>query len=158
MGALKAWWAQASARDQMVLVIGCGFLVMYVLFMGVLKPVYEMRSKEETKNDALRKSLENVRVLAAQVAVQRKSGSGARSSSLEKIVQQSVGTNRLQVSSMNAAGKSGLRLRFEEAPFENILRWLYEMEISHNLIIKDLSIAAAAGSGMVTVNLRLQQE
>ncbi len=159
METLKAWWIQAPARDQMALIVGAGFLALYLLFMGVLKPVYDMREKEEIKNRALRDSLENVRVLAAQVMARGQSNDkNSRRRSLENIVQQSVSTNGLQVASMNAAGKNGLRLRFEEAPFEKVLQWLYEMEINNNLKIKDLSVAAASNSGMVSVNLRLQQD
>lgn len=158
MEAVKAWWAQAPARDQMSVIIGGSFVGIYILFMLVLKPVYGMRAQEEMKLNSLKGSLENVRNLAAQVVEQNQSDGNERSSPLERIVQQSVSANGLKVGTMNAAGKTGVRLRFDEAPFENVLKWLYEMEVTNNLLIKDLSVAAASNSGRVSVNLRLHQE
>lgn len=158
MNEFKEWWAQASSRDQLFLVIGLGFVGLYIMFMLVLKPVQEMREKENVKNNALRSSLETVRGLSAQVAAQNQGGpKNSKGSKLETIVQQTVSANGLQVASMNASGKTGVRLRFDEARFENVLKWLYEMEITHNLQIKDLSVARASRSGTVTVNLRLHQ-
>ena len=60
MDALKEWWGQASVRDQLSLLVGGGFVVLYILFMMVLKPVTEMRDKEEMKNRALVSNLEEV--------------------------------------------------------------------------------------------------
>lgn len=159
MDAFKEWWSQAPARDQLALIIGGALVALYILFMVVLKPVQEMREKEEIKINALQNSLENVRLLAARVAAQNQSSSDtAERASLESIVQSSLSSNGLQVTSMNASGDDGVRLRFEEAPFENMLKWLYEMEVSQNLRIRDLSISAGSNSGAVAVNLRLHQE
>ncbi|MFL0803585.1 MAG: type II secretion system protein M [Agarilytica sp.] len=158
MDALKEWWSQASSRDQLALVIGGGFLSLYLLFMVVLSPVQNMREKEETKNNALRNSLENVRSLAAQVMAQKATGGKENSrGSIENIVQQSVAAKGLQVASMAASGKDGVRLRFDEANFEKVLQWLFEMEVTHNFRIKDLSVASASNPGMVTINLRIHK-
>ncbi len=159
MDALKEWWSQASMRDQLSLVIGGGFVVLYILFMMVLKPVSEMRDKEEIKNRALLNNLEEVRVLAAQVvAKNQRGGQKSDSRSLESIVQSSTATHSLQPASINPSGDNGVRLRFEEANFENVLKWLYEMEVSQSLRIKDISITPASNPGAVTVNMRLHQE
>ncbi|MFL0800884.1 MAG: type II secretion system protein M [Agarilytica sp.] len=158
MDALKEWWSQASSRDQLALVIGGGFLSLYILFMAVLSPVQNMRAKEETKNNALRNSLENVRGLAAQVMAQKTTGSQENSrGSIENIVQQSVSAKGLQVASMAASGKDGVRLRFDEANFEKVLQWLFEMEVTHNFRIKDLSVAPGANPGTVSMNLRIHK-
>ena len=159
MDAFKEWWSQAPARDQLALLICAGFLVVYFLFMVLLKPVQEMRDKELATNKSLRTSLENVRDLASQVVAQKSGGSRSpRARSLENIVQQSVSVHGIQVSSMNASGKTGVRLRFEETPFDKVLKWLHEMEVAQRLKIKDLSVANGSTPGLVTVNLRLHQE
>ena len=159
MDALKEWWSQASVRDQLFLLAGGGFVALYILFMVVLKPVSEMREKEEIKNRALLNNLEEVRSLAAQVVVKNQKGGGKKKSrSVENIVQTSVTKHKLQVASMNASGDNGVRLRFEEANFENVLKWLHEMEVSQSLRIKDISITPASNPGAVTVNMRLHQE
>lgn len=159
MDDIKEWWAQAPAKDQLALVICAGFIVVYILFMVVLKPVDDLRKKQAVTNNALRGSLENVRELAAQVVANKNSGqTSQRGNSLENIVQQTVSANNLRVASMNSSGKNGVRLRFEEARFENVLKWMYEMEVSQNVKIKDLSVSSASNPGMVTINLRMHQD
>lgn len=159
MNAFKEWWSVASARDQLALIFGGAGVALYILFVVVLKPVQNLRHSEEVKNTALRSSLENVRTLAAKVAAKNQAAATTgEKSSLEKIVQQTVVVNGLQVASMNASGPTGVRLRFDDVIFENMLKWLYEMEITHQLQIKDLSVAAGSRPGTVTVNLRLHQD
>lgn len=158
MDALKEWWAQASSRDQLFLVFGGGAVGLYILFMVVLAPVQDMRAKQEIKNNALRGSLENVRGLAAQVMAQKSSGGNTnKRGSIENTVQQTVSANGLQVSSMSASGKDGVRLRFDEARFENVLKWLYEMEVKQNFRVKDLSVSSGSNPGLVSVNLRIHK-
>ncbi len=158
MDAFKEWWAQASSRDQIALIFGGGALALYILIMVVLVPVQNMREQEETKNNALRNSLENVRGLAAQVMALKNPGAEkGNSSTLEKTVQQSFSAKGLQVASMSASGDNGVRLRFDDVPFEKILEWLYDMEITHNFRVKDLSVTSAANPGLVSVNLRIHK-
>lgn len=159
MNAFKEWWSVAPARDQLALIFCALAVALYILFVVVLRPVQNLRSSEEIKNAALRNSLENVRTLAAKVVAKNQvSATTSEKSSLEKIVQQTVAVNGLQVASMNASGATGVRLRFDDVNFEKILQWLYEMEVNHQLQIKDLSVAAGSRPGTVTVNLRLHQD
>lgn len=158
MDAFNEWWAQASSRDQLALIFGGGALGLYILIMVVLVPIQDMRVKEETKNNALRNSLENVRGLAAQVMAQKNPGAQkGNAGSLEKTVQQSFSAKGLQVASMSASGDDGVRLRFDNVPFEKIVEWLYEVEITHNFRVKDLSVTSAANPGLVSVNLRIHK-
>lgn len=159
MDAFKEWWSQATSRDQLALVVGGAFLVVYILLMGVLKPIHEMRVKEEKKNNSMQNSLENVRSLAAKVMALNSGGdlNAGKRSNMEGVVQRSASENSLQISSMSASGKDGLRLRFDEAPFEKVLKWLYDVETKHQFRIKDLSVAAGSGAGVVSVNLRIHQ-
>lgn len=158
MNAFKQWWDQASSRDQMMLILGAAFLVIYLLFMAVLGPVQGMRDDELKRNTAQRASLERVKELAAKVMEQNAASSGQQQkSSIESIVQRSVGTSSLTLSSMNASGSNGVRVRFDDAPFEKVLKWLHEMEIAQGLHIRDLSISPSKTPGMVTVTLRMEE-
>lgn len=158
MNAFKQWWDQASSRDQIMLMAGAVFLLVYLLFVAVLGPVKDMRDKEVVRNTAQRASLERVKELAAKVMEQNAAASsGAQQSSIESIVQRSFGPNNLQVSSMDSSGNNGLRLRFDEVPFDSALKWLHEMEVTQGLQIQDLAISPTNNPGMVSVNLRMQQ-
>lgn len=159
MEAFKEWWAQASSRDQISLVVCAGFVALYILYFTALKPAQEMYRSEQQKNVTMLAALERVRDLAAQVVALEGSGedSGQRDS-IEKVVQQTVSTYSLQVSSMGASGREGVRLRFDNASFEKVLQWLYDIELTHGLQIKDLNVSAASNQGAVNVNLLLHPQ
>ena len=160
MNALKEWWEQASSRDQLSLVICGACIALYLLFVGVYKPVQIMRDTPVSQNEAQLASLARVRSLAAQVIQQKKSGkaNNKKSTNIESLVQRSLAPNNLSVSSMSAVGNSGVRIRFDEARFENLLNWLYEMEVRNGLLIKDISVSGSSTPGTVTANLRLLKE
>ena len=158
MNQFKQWWYQASSRDQLMLIAGAVFIVVYLLFVAVLGPVKEMRDTEVLRNTAQRASLERVKELAAKVMEQNSANAGGQQqSSIESIVQRSLGPNNMQVSSMDSSGNNGLRLRFDEVPFDNALKWLHEMEVTQGLQIQDLAVSPTNNPGMVSVNLRMQQ-
>lgn len=158
MKAFNDWWGQASSRDQMMLLVGGVFVVVYLLFVAVLGPVHDMRDAEVRKNTALRGSLERVKELAAKVMEKNAANAGQqRASSIESVVQRSLGPSQLTVSAMNAEGSNGVRLRFDDAAFDRVLKWLHEMEVNNGLKIKDLNVNPTNTPGLVNVNLRMEQ-
>lgn len=159
MNGLKEWWNQAPSRDQLALVLCGACVALYLLFVAVYQPIKGVRDEQLKFNKAQLRSLERVRMLAGEYANQSKSNRKAnKRASIENIVQRSLAPNNLQVSSMDASGRNGVRVRFENANFENFLTWLNEMETAQSLRVKDLSVAAGSESGTVSVNLRLHQD
>ncbi|PCK08146.1 MAG: general secretion pathway protein GspM [Alteromonadaceae bacterium] len=160
MNALKEWWEQASSKDQLYLVAGGGCLALYLLFVGVLQPIQDKRDKQMVRLQAQQDSLERVRVMAAQYQANKESSNTANTSggNVENIVQRSLSPAGLSASSMDASGGSGVRLRFNDAPFDKVLDWLYDMEVSQGLQVRDLNVANGEGTGTVSVNIRLHQE
>ena len=157
MNDIKEWWDQASSKDQLYIVI-CGFcLALYILYMGVFKPVKNMRDSQVRQNQSQMASLERVKELAAQWENRSKTNTG-RGPSLDRVVQGSLSKNALRASAMDASGKTGVRVRLDNAKFENVLAWMYDMEVTQGLRVKDLSVAAGANSGTVTINLRLHKD
>ncbi len=159
MDKIKDWWDQASSRDQLYIVV-CGLaLVLYILFIGVYRPVKGMRDAQLEQNKSALASLERVKEMAAQVKEKDSSGDKNRQGpSLDRSVQVSLSKNGLRASSVDANGNNGLRIRVEDAPFDNMLAWLYDLEITQGLRMKDISVAAGSSVGTVSVNLRLLKD
>jgi type II secretory pathway component PulM len=41
-------------------------------------------------------------------------------------------------------------------PFDNVLRWLGELELKHKLTLKDVSVTPGKSTGLVNVSARIQ--
>jgi len=159
MNEIKAWWDQASSRDQMAVAI-CGVLVaIYILYAAILKPVVNMRDSQVLKNTAQQQALERVRSMAATwVAHQGSANQSGQQGSIVEMVDGSLRKHELKMSGMQPSGNSDVRLRLEQVPFDNLLAWLYDMEITQRVQVKDISVATGASDGLVSVNLRLHRE
>lgn len=155
---VKDWWNQASTRDQLMILI-CGVVVVvYLMYLLILSPVKNMAEQQSVKKEAQKAALGRVKLLAAQVKASKKSDNGQRGGrSIESIVESSISQNSLRVSGFDASGKSGIRVRFELVKFDNLLGWLYELEVTQGLRIKDLSIASGSEPGTVSANILIQR-
>ncbi|WP_018414626.1 type II secretion system protein M [Teredinibacter turnerae] len=159
MNELKEWWNKASTRDQLSLAIGGGILLLYLCYMVLLKPVTEMRDNQLRRNMAQAEALERVRELAATWI--NREGNGENSSngrSLVDLVNSSLQQNSLRMTGMQPSGANDVRLRLEQVPFDNLLAWLYDIEVSQRLQVKDISVATGSNEGLVSVNIRLHRE
>jgi len=159
MNDIKEWWNQASSRDQMALVI-CGMLLaLYLLYIALLKPVMDMRDTQLVKNAAQQQALERVRNYAAiwvnQGEVKK---NAANNGTIVELVDSSLRKNNLKLSGMQPSGSNDVRIRLEQVPFDNLLAWLYEIEVVQRMQIKDISVANGASAGLVSVNMRLHRD
>ncbi|WP_185234670.1 type II secretion system protein GspM [Teredinibacter franksiae] len=159
MNEIKEWWNQASSRDQMALVICGGLLGFYVLYIVLLKPVTGMRDTQLQKNIAQQQALERVRDYAAIYTSQGSSKeSSASNGSIVEIVDSSLRQNNLKLSGMQPSGANDVRIRLEQIPFDNLLAWLYEIEVRQRIQVKDISVATGSATGLVSANLRLHRD
>ena len=158
MDNLKEWWAQASSRDQLyILVLGVAVIV-YLLYMLMYKPVQGMRDEQLERNVSQRASLERVKALAAELKDQSVSGNRATASSIESVVQPTTRKYNLRINSQSSGGVNSLRMRFDNARFEDLMAWLYEIEIQKGIKIIDATITKSEAAGIVSANLRLKKD
>lgn len=159
MNAFKEWWEQNSSRDQLALLGLAICVVLFILYMGILKPMQEKRVSQLRNNQSALTSLKNVREMATLWTNRgAQSGGSANRGSIVEVVDTSLRAHNLRLSGMQPSGLNDVRLRIDQARFDSLLTWLHEMEVSHGLQIKDLSVATAGEPGIVSVNMRLHRE
>lgn len=158
MNAFKTWLAQASSREQLTLGLGAIALVIYLLFVGVLDPLRQDLDQQLHRNQASQEALQRMRIMAANW-INRDQGEGqAGSASIVELVDRSMRQHNIRMSGMQPSGSSDVRLRMDQVNFDSLLAWLYDMEITEGVQVRDLSVAAGADPGTVVVNVRLHKE
>lgn len=153
----KLWWDGLSTRDQLALGIGGICLLLYILFMGVLKPLADMRDDQIRFNEVRIGELAKVRELV-EIYKNRNTQQTGNQRSIIEVTESSLRRHGLRLSNMQPTGRSDVRIRLDSVPFDNLLAWLYEMEIDEGMQVRDLTVAAGSNPGMVAVTLRLHQE
>ena len=80
-----------------------------------------------------------------------------RRGNLASIINQSTGRLQLQVSRLQPNARGDIQVRLENAVFDDLLAWLYEMEFREGLLVREVSIARAGAAGRVNATVRIAQ-
>ena len=155
---MKAWFAQLERREQLSLLALFLALVVYMAYMLAWRPLAEMRDGLAAQNRAEAARLQRVDALASEVINRRDSGATAnKRRNLTSIVNQSTRRLQLQVSRLQPNARGDIQVRLENAVFDDVLAWLYEMEFREGLLVREVSIARAGAAGRVNATVRIAQ-
>lgn len=159
MNELKQWFFDLSPRDQLMLVVGGGLLLVYILVFVVYFPMKDGLEQTERRNIAAMEEQQRVRELAGQVLATRAAGgdpAAGGGGSLNAALNSSLREHGLAMENFQPSG-SGARVRLGTSEFTRVLAWLHDLEVKRGLHIRDLTITADPAPGAVVVNLQLQQ-
>jgi general secretion pathway protein M len=148
---------QLSLRDQAMLALLAAALLLYLLYQMAWRPLAAANAQLQLQNAAATRTLETVAQLAAQYR-QLKQGNaqgGPPQGSLTALVDQTVATNKLQMSRFQPGSGGDVQVRLDNAPFDQVLRWLHQLETQHRVAVKELAVSPGADGGLVSVSVRL---
>lgn len=150
-------WQQLSLRDQAMLSLLGAVLVLYVLYQVLWHPLAAANLRLQDGNAAAARSLGEVTNLAAQYReLQKNQGPGrARSENLTQLVDRSVAANQLHMSRFQPGSSGDVQVRLDNAAFDQVLRWLHQLESAEGVTIRELAVAPGGGTGLVNVSVRL---
>lgn len=155
---MREWFAGLNQREQLSLLILGAALLLYLLYMLVWSPLAERRAELAAQNTAIAGSLSRVDAMVSELAGLRESGArpGARRN-LTSLINQSTGRLQLPVSRLQPNSRGEIQVRLENASFDDLLGWLYEMEYGEGLLVREVSITQAGVVGRVNATVRIAQ-
>lgn len=159
MQQLQQWFDQLKRSEQMLLASCALVLVLYLVYQLLIAPLAWQQQQLQRSNEQARQTLVRVRELAAQYRQQSASGQGtdtSRQRSLSQIVDETVVRHQLAMKRFQPSSNGDASVRFENTAFTQFLAWLYEIETAHPVVVKDLSVSPASGSGLVNISVRLR--
>lgn len=155
---MKEWFTQLNQREQMSLFI-LGLVVgLYLLFMLVLSPLASKRDALAVQNTAIAGSLGRVDAMVSELLQLRDGGSSVNNRrNLTSLINQSTSRMDLPVSRLQPSSRGDIQVRLENAAFDDVLEWLYEMEYREGLLVHEVSITQAGSVGRVNATVRIAQ-
>jgi general secretion pathway protein M len=149
---------QLSLRDQAMLALLVAALLLYVLYQVLWQPLASSNRRLVSQNTAATQSLANMNQLAAkyrelQLGNAKNNASGGES--LTQLVDETVASNNLHMSRFQPGSSGDVQVRLDNANFDQVLRWLHELENKHSVTIRELGISPGSGSGLVNISVRL---
>lgn len=148
---------QLSMRDQAMLALLAGALLLYALYQALWHPLAQSNQRLTEQNVAVAQSLSSVTQMAAQLRElqQRGAQSNVSSENLTQLVDRTVAANSLHMSRFQPGSSGDVQVRLDNVAFDQVLRWLNELETVQSVTIRELVIAPGSGSGLVNVSVRL---
>jgi general secretion pathway protein M len=154
---LKKWQQQLSLRDQKMLALAAGVLVLFALYQIALRPIAAANARLAAQNAAAQNSLAEVTQMAAQLRQlqQTQAQQNGGGENLTQLVDRTVAANQLHMSRFQPGSSGDVQVRLDNVSFDQTLRWLNDLESAQNVAVRELVVAPGAASGLVNVSVRL---
>ena len=155
---MREWFLGLNQREQMsVMALGVA-VVLYVLFQFVWTPLEQKRESLALQNTAVAQSLVRVDAMVSELQALRDSGAnvGTRRN-LTSVINQTTGRLNLPVSRLQPNSRGEIQVRLENAAFDDLLKWLHEMEYREGLLVREVSITQGGATGRVDATVRMAQ-
>lgn len=150
-------WQQLSLRDRTLLIVLGVALAFYLLYQVIWRPLATANANLRLQNAAAAQSLATVTQLAAEYGELKRNSAQNQSQgqNLAQVVDQTVAANNLHMSRFQPGSNGDVQVRLDNAPFDQVVRWLNQLEATHAVSIKEMAVAPGSGSGLVNVSVRL---
>jgi general secretion pathway protein M len=155
---MKEWFSRLEQREQMsLLLLGFAFLL-YLVYMFVWSPLDSKREQLIVQNGAIAESRARVDAMASQLLQLRKGGAQVSTGgNLTSVINESTGRYKLPVIRLQPNSRGEIQVRLENAPFDNVLQWLHEMEHGKGLLLREVSVTQTGTVGLVNITVRVAE-
>ena len=158
---MKAWFDSLEQRERVTLVIGAIALALALLWILLIDPLYSSASQRHERLSALRSDLVHATRLNAEIAaLGRVPGSGAaegRDQSLLIVAERSARAAGLQVDGARPTDDSTVRVRFESASFDALVRWMAALSSRYGVRVDIASIDRNDTPGTVDAQITIKR-
>lgn len=155
---MKEWFSQLNQREQLSLLLLGLALLLYLLYTLVLSPLESQQEQLAAQNSAVTESQGRVDAMVSQLLQLRQGGAKAGAKrNLTSVINQSTSRLQLPVIRLQPNSRGEIQVRIENASFNDVLKWLNEMEYTESLLVREVSVTPAASAGRVNITVRIAE-
>ena len=158
---MKNWFLSLTQRERTMVQIAASIVVVFLIYLIVIEPISSNYAKNKKNVAASLETIEWMRT-AAQEVRQLSGGKAlaARTQGKQFIlstVDQSARKSGLAsvMKRVQPEGDSGVRVWFEGASFDELVKWLAQIEKKHGLLVNEINIEETESTGLVNVRVFL---
>ena len=155
---VREFWLARQPRERRMLGIGAAFLLMLLIWLSLIDPALEARSRWQQTLPALRSQLAQMRAIAAEMAAApTRSTAAASAAALSRaVLERSLKEKGLQAQNLSVSD-SRVAANFSDIPFAALAEWLQQTQSSARLMVTEASIVMRDLPGRVDARLTLQR-
>lgn len=157
--ALRAWFQGLAPRERLLILAAAALAAVAVAYAGVVEPVFGARARAAESVARNRQLLADIEGVARRLGPQRSQPAAAPGSADSLVVVIDRSTRDLGLAGFlkrnQPEGPASIRLRFENAPFDQLLEWLAAAETRDGLRPTAASFDPSGEPGRVNSNIVL---
>jgi general secretion pathway protein M len=158
---LREWFERLAPRERILVMVAGALLIIAVVVIGALRPLAVGRQRAAEQLADKRAVLADIERVATRFGPQSPGATAAQPSgeSLVVLVDRMTRSRGLApyLKRNEPDGASSIRLRFENAPFDELVGWLVEMQVSQGIAVVNATADPARDAGRVSANLQLSR-
>lgn len=152
---LRHFWAARTPREQRILAIGGGLLLIVLVWLLLIDPALQGRAQWNQALPALRADVAQMQALAQQAAAApAPAPAGPMPSRAE--LERSLASQGLKPQSLTVADAQ-VRLVLSDVSFAALVAWLRQMQGDAQLVVNEAGITARERIDRVDANLSLRK-
>lgn len=159
---MKEWFLSLTQRERTMVQGAAAVVIIFIFYMLIIEPISNSYTKNKQNVATATKTLEWMQTAAQEV----KQLSGGRALSERpqskqqalSVVDRSVRKAGLAgvMKRVQPEGDSGVRVWFENAAFDELIKWLSIIESEHGLSVNEINVEQTESTGLVNVRVFLE--
>lgn len=158
---MKAWFSSLERREQFFVMAGAVVLAVMLFWLAIIRPLYGGTAKVAARVEEKEQLVLWMKSVAPDLQAVRTGSTTTIASGepLVVIVADTAAANELRqyLKQNQPAGDDSIRVRFEEAPFDQLVQWLGILQLRHGVQINTASFDGGVQPGVVTASLVLER-
>jgi len=152
---IKAAFLSLTRREQIYVLIMVAVVGLWLLYQFGLAPASSARQQLVENNRAAIALLARVDAKATELISLRELSKNQNSGSLVSAVSRSSELAGLPVRRLQPNSRGEVQVRYEGVNYDDLARWLHQIELVEGLLVVEASITQAGRSGGVNASVRV---
>jgi general secretion pathway protein M len=152
---MKDMFLNMTRREQIYVLVMVAAVGLWLLFTFALAPASAAREAMKASNESAINLLARVDAKATELIRIRQEGSTQNNGSLVSAISRSSELAGLPVRRLQPNSRGEVQVRYEAVDYDDLARWLYQVEMVEGLVVVEASITQAGRSGGVNASVRV---
>lgn len=152
---MKDLFLNMTRREQVYVLVMVAVVGLWLLFTLALNPAASAREAMQASNQSAIDLLARVDAKATELMRLRQEGTTQNNGSLVSAISRSSELAGLPVRRLQPNSRGEVQVRYEAVDYDDLARWLYQIELVEGLLVVEASITQAGRSGGVNASVRV---
>lgn len=158
---MKDWFLGLTQRERTMVQVAASVIAIFMVYFLILEPISSNYTKNKKNVASATATLEWMHSAAAEVKQLRGSRSSIKRPQGKQFILSTVDRSVRKaglasvMKRVQPEGDSGVRVWFENAVFDELIKWLATIESKHGLFVNEINVEQTESTGLVNVRVFL---